>query len=177
MSVISKAIISILIVIYIRHKHYPNGFNIKKVFRTRLKLEDIILLFIVPLILLIIKILIISVIFHDDLYSDETTNSVNYIDFMLTAIITITLGPIMEEYIFRKKLYCYLKTKFNKTISNIMQSIIFGAVHLSYSAILFHFISGFIPALYYDKYKRLYPCIVFHSMSNFYAAIFLYFIM
>ena len=89
---------------------------------------------------------------------------------ILTSIISSAIvGPILEEYLFRYYLYNKLK-EFNsseKTI--ILNSLIFGIIHIKPLNILYASILGLVINLIYRKYQNIYYCQFIHMGANFIA--------
>lgn len=84
----------------------------------------------------------------------------------LLIISTGIVGPILEEMLFRYIFYNRLKKKYTKTASIIINSIIFGLIHLNLIKIIYAFILGIVLNLVYEKYQNIKVPILIHISGN-----------
>ncbi len=80
---------------------------------------------------------------------------------LLTLLLTVTIGPIGEELLFRG----FLQKRMGITIS----STLFAALHFGYgsvSEVLAAFFFSVISGLEYRKTKNIYACILAHTAFN-----------
>lgn len=131
--------------------------------------------------LLIILGIIISLIYNNlayyiDLYFLKSnlfsTNNIS-----LTIIITLILGPIIEELIFRGIMYNEAKKIYSNMKSILIVTTIFALFHFNILQIVYAFALGFLLIFVYEKYKSLKAPIILHITSNVISALYtIYFI-
>ena len=78
----------------------------------------------------------------------------------------VILGPILEEFVFRRVIFGSLIQKYSFFISALMSGVVFAAIHLEFEHILLYSICGFIFAFLYNKTKRIITSIIAHMMLN-----------
>ncbi len=96
-------------------------------------------------------------------------------DYLLTFIFAIIIGPICEEIIFRGYvLTTFLRRVYKISTAIFLSSLIFASVHIYHGAgvLIFIFLWSFIPSFLYLKYKSLYPAMIMHALNNVIAYIF-----
>ncbi|WP_338752898.1 CPBP family intramembrane glutamic endopeptidase [Bacillus sp. FJAT-52991] len=99
--------------------------------------------------------------------SENTETIVNIIEFVPVTMISVAiLGPILEEIVFRKIIFGSLHEKFSFSISALISSVIFAAVHGEPEHILLYSAMGFTFAYLYMKTKRLIVPIFAHVAMN-----------
>lgn len=84
----------------------------------------------------------------------------------LLIISTGIIGPILEEILFRYIFYNRLKKKHTKKTAIIINSIIFGLIHLNLINIIYAFILGIVLNLVYEKYQNIMAPILIHTAGN-----------
>lgn len=84
----------------------------------------------------------------------------------LLIISTGIVGPILEEMLFRYVFYNRLKKKYSKKTAIIINSIIFGLIHLNLINIIYAFILGIVLNLAYEKYHSIKAPILIHVAGN-----------
>jgi membrane protease YdiL (CAAX protease family) len=84
---------------------------------------------------------------------------------------TAVMTPVIEEFICRKLIQTYLHSKFNPTITIILQAIIFGLAHLNLYLFIHAFPVGIILGLFYYKYKSISIPIILHISANLSAVV------
>ena len=93
----------------------------------------------------------------------EVSNSVNTI---LLIISSGLLGPIVEEYLFRKILLNRLLERYSIKKAIIVESFIFSLFHTSINGFIYAFIIGMLLSMIYVKYKNIKLVILCHMISN-----------
>jgi len=74
------------------------------------------------------------------------------------------LGPVMEEFFFRRLLYVSLRKRYGRLGSIIINSMIFGLIHPD--AVLFMFLFGAIQCYVYERFGRVSINITSHVLYN-----------
>lgn len=86
------------------------------------------------------------------------------------AAAAVIVAPPIEEYIFRKKLYCAIRSIKNSTVASIaIASSVFALFHLlhaGYIGVLAVFLLGASCNVFYVIFGRLYIAILIHSSYN-----------
>lgn len=85
---------------------------------------------------------------------------------LLLIITSGLLGPIVEEYLFRKILLTRLLKNYSKIKSILIASIIFAVFHTSLNGLIYAFILGVILSYIYLKYNNIKIPIICHMISN-----------
>lgn len=114
----------------------------------------------------------IRIIFSNSMVSPEkwvissTYNSLPF--FLVHGSVSIIVGPIVEEIIFRGFFYPPLRKKYGVLCGTIISSAIFALWHIGadFGTILNLFVIGIVLAYAYEKSKSLVPCIISHSVIN-----------
>lgn len=83
----------------------------------------------------------------------------------LFIIFGISLGPIVEELIFRGVILSRLKLKFSVVPAIFVSAIIFGIVHFDIN-ILGRFFFGVLSAILYIETQNIINCMIFHILHN-----------
>ena len=81
-------------------------------------------------------------------------------------IVIALIGPILEEFVFRRVIFGSLIQVQGFWISAIISGIIFAAVHFDFTHILLYIVCGLIFAFLYHKTKRLLTSIIAHILLN-----------
>lgn len=81
-------------------------------------------------------------------------------------IVIALIGPILEEFVFRRVIFGSLIQVQGFWISAIISGIIFAAIHFDFTHILLYTVCGLIFAFLYHKTKSLLTSIVAHVLLN-----------
>jgi len=84
----------------------------------------------------------------------------------IMIIATVFLGPVLEEFVFRRVVFGSIVQTQSFVLAAIISSIIFALIHLDFSHIILYTISGFIFAFLYYRTRRLLTSIIAHMMLN-----------
>ena len=84
----------------------------------------------------------------------------------IMILATVILGPILEEFVFRRVIFGSIVQTQNFWVAGIISSIIFALIHLDFTHIILYTISGFIFAFLYYKTRRLLTSIIAHMLLN-----------
>ena len=88
------------------------------------------------------------------------------INIYIALFVSVIIGPILEELVFRYLIYNNLN-KFNKkNTSIILSSLIFALVHNGFINIVYAFIIGTILTIIYSKNKNIKEVIILHMVAN-----------
>lgn len=109
-------------------------------------------------------------IFKSNNYSKEIFDSLNN-NYFLIFFLACIVAPFCEEVIFRGYLYKIVKEKSNTVTGVIINSIIFGVIHLEPSTIIPAAILGVALSIIRIKTKSLLPSIAIHTFHNLLALI------
>ena len=109
-------------------------------------------------------------IFKSNNYSKEIFDSLNN-NYFLIFFLACIVAPFSEEVIFRGYLYKIVKEKSNIATGVIINSIIFGVIHLEPSSIVPAAILGIALSIIRIKTKSLLPSITIHTFHNLLALI------
>lgn len=82
-------------------------------------------------------------------------------------IYSVTISPIIEEYICRGIIFKKLSSKFSFGLSALVSSLVFGLPHFNLSAFIGYVFIGFIWCWYYKKSDSLLVPILSHALFNF----------
>jgi membrane protease YdiL (CAAX protease family) len=97
--------------------------------------------------------------------------------FIAMGISALFLAPVVEELIFRRIIFSFLKHHFSQLNATIITALLFATMHGSFSLIPIYFsLAVLLQHLYISK-KSLYPAIIFHFSYNavsFASMIFIY---
>jgi membrane protease YdiL (CAAX protease family) len=94
---------------------------------------------------------------------------------LCVTLIMITVGPIVEEFIFRKFIFNLFMRKFSKITALLVSSMLFALAHIGdfggtvsdIVAIMFcHFVMGIMLGLLYLRSEKLIYSIVAHCVYN-----------
>tara|TARA_B110000438_G_scaffold171360_1_gene163750 strand:+ start:605 stop:1450 length:846 start_codon:yes stop_codon:yes gene_type:complete len=109
-------------------------------------------------------------IFKSSNYSEQIFNSLNN-NYLLIFFLACIVAPFCEELIFRGYLFKVIKEKSNIIFAVIINSLIFGAIHLEPSAIVPAAILGIALSVIRIKTNSLLPSITIHTFHNLLALI------
>jgi membrane protease YdiL (CAAX protease family) len=102
--------------------------------------------------------------------------NINHEAFSLLVLLeTGILGPIFEEYLFRKATYSILKESFPNKYAMLLTTIFFALSHSGIGNILYAFLLGSILMIIYDKTKSVKASSAFHIGANVMALLFVSF--
>lgn len=101
-------------------------------------------------------------------YGSKNTESLMAITKIAPIMIvaTVFLGPILEEFVFRRVVFGSLIQTQNFWVAAFVSSIIFAIIHIDFTHIILYAITGFILAFLYYKTKRLLTSIIAHMLLN-----------
>ena len=88
------------------------------------------------------------------------------VSIFLLIISSGLLGPIVEEYLFRKILLNRLLKRYSIKKAIIVESFIFSLFHTSINGFIYAFIIGMLLSIVYVKYKNIRLVILCHMISN-----------
>lgn len=99
--------------------------------------------------------------------SENTATLVEVAKLAPIMVITIAIiGPILEEFVFRRVVFgSFIQTQ-GFWLSAIISSVVFAAIHFEFTHILLYTICGLVFAFLYYKTKRLLTSIVAHILLN-----------
>ncbi len=99
--------------------------------------------------------------------SENTANLVEVAKMAPIMVIVIAvIGPILEEFVFRRVVFgSFIQTQ-GFWLSAIISSVVFAAIHFEFTHILLYTICGLVFAFLYWKTKRLLTSIVAHILLN-----------
>ncbi|WP_163651976.1 CPBP family intramembrane glutamic endopeptidase [Listeria sp. PSOL-1] len=101
---------------------------------------------------------------------DQSVNTTQLLDITKQAPIFLLfislLGPIIEEFVFRKALYGGLANIMNIHVAAVISSLIFAILHGDIQFMLSYFVIGLILCYLYTKTKRLSVSIGAHVLMN-----------
>ncbi|AMX00152.1 CPBP family intramembrane metalloprotease [Rummeliibacillus stabekisii] len=108
--------------------------------------------------------------------SENTANLTTIADAAPVAILALAIiGPILEEFVFRRVIFGSLIQTTNFFIAALISSLVFAVIHFDFTHIIIYAISGFIFAFLYYRTRRIITSIIAHMMLNgFVTAIQLY---
>lgn len=86
-------------------------------------------------------------------------------------IVPAVVGPVLEEFIFRKIIFGYFNARFNFWVGAIVSSLLFGLAHMEFTLLLVYVAMGFVFAFLYAKTKRIIIPIAVHMLLNSIAVI------
>ena len=103
-------------------------------------------------------------------FTSDTYNEVKDVQYSVPIAIGIILyaviSPIVEEIIFRGLTYTRMKQFFNRKLSIIVVSFMFGAFHGNIVQGIYAFILGILITLAYDWTTSFWGAILFHASAN-----------
>lgn len=99
--------------------------------------------------------------------SENTATLVEVAKLAPIMVISIAIiGPILEEFVFRRVVFgSFIQTQ-GFWLSAIISSVVFAAIHFEFTHILLYAICGLVFAFLYYKTKRLLTSIVAHILLN-----------
>ena len=86
---------------------------------------------------------------------------------LLFFILSVALAPIIEELVFRRVVFTFLKKFIGITPAILIASLIFGALHGGLVQLIPLTILGIVLQILYLKHNSIYPSIMLHSLHNF----------
>ena len=88
----------------------------------------------------------------------------------LVIAVAVIIGPIVEEFIFRK-IFIDTLSEFGRGYSIILSSVAFGVFHGNFSQVLYATLLGFILGYIYVKSGRLLYSVLMHVALNFFGTV------
>ena len=140
----------LLIVIFIKYNIYKDSH------------VSIDIIFICIYFVLSLSIIINMLFFLIGLQNDVSIN----VNLFLLIISSGILGPIVEEFLFRRILLNRLLLKYKSYIAIILCSFIFALFHMSLNGFIYAFILGLCLSYIYIKFRNIKLCILCHMISN-----------
>ncbi len=98
-------------------------------------------------------------------YSNALEDIVDENHIWITAIFTVIVAPIGEEFVFRKLLMDRTQ-KYGGAVSVLISAIVFGLMHGNFYQFFYCLGLGLILAYIYHSTGRLLPCILLHASIN-----------
>lgn len=90
----------------------------------------------------------------------------NNFNIILLIISSGFLGPIVEEFLFRKILLTRLMVRYSIKSAVILESLIFALFHTSINGFIYAFVIGVCLSMFYIKHKNIKIPIICHMISN-----------
>lgn len=87
-----------------------------------------------------------------------------------TALYMVVLGPVMEEWLFRKQLISRMR-RYGEKLAIVMSSLIFALYHMNLFQFFYAFGLGLMLGYVYTRTSRLRYSIVLHMLINFNGAV------
>lgn len=87
-----------------------------------------------------------------------------------TALYMVVLGPVMEEWLFRKQLISRMR-RYGEKLAIVMSSLIFALYHMNLFQFFYAFGLGMMLGYVYMRTSRLRYSIVLHMLINFNGAV------
>lgn len=78
----------------------------------------------------------------------------------------VIVAPFIEELVFRKIVFCYVKKYSSTVIATIITSLLFAVVHCSLVKIPALVVIAVFLQMLYLRYKSIYPSIILHMVHN-----------
>lgn len=85
---------------------------------------------------------------------------------ILSLVYIVIVAPVAEEILFRGLILKKLLHFMNFKKANLIQSLLFGLMHLNFLQFVFAAICGYTQAKIFDKYKTIYAPILLHILIN-----------
>lgn len=101
-----------------------------------------------------------------DVSSDPLSDTLNGMSLWLSFAFVCILGPIVEEFIFRKLLIDRL-SPYGDKISILFSALLFSLHHTNVYQFIYAFLFGIILAYIYRKTGRLLYTVIIHGLANF----------
>ena len=104
-------------------------------------------------------------------YSNPVESLIDYNSLWLTAIFTVVVAPIGEEFIFRK-LIIDRTSKYGSVVSILISAFLFGLMHGNFSQFFYAFALGIVLGYVYFKTGNVWLTVALHAAINFVGSIF-----
>lgn len=88
----------------------------------------------------------------------------------ITAIFTVIIAPIGEEFVFRKLIIDRTR-KYGAFISIFLSALIFALMHGNFFQFFYAFLLGLVLGYMYYSTGRLFPTIAIHAVVNFFGSV------
>jgi len=89
----------------------------------------------------------------------------------LLALVTVSIGPFVEEVVFRGIVLPSLRVRFGATWAIVGSALLFSVIHFQPLAIPVFFAIGIVLALTYLQTRSLWSAIALHSAYNLFVAV------
>ena len=90
-------------------------------------------------------------------------------DLLVRFITGVIIAPIIEELCFRGLVLNRLLTYTKAWAALIIQSVLFGLIHMNFPQGLKSFFCALLLGLLYIRFRQLWPCIASHAVINLFA--------
>ncbi len=91
----------------------------------------------------------------------------SFVSSQLLLFLTLILGPILEETVFRNILWKAFRSDYSFLQSSIITSFFFALIHFEPIQGLSSFFIGFVYSFIVEKTRSVYPCIVAHISASY----------
>lgn len=88
----------------------------------------------------------------------------------LLLVVTV-VGPILEEFVFRRSIFGVLLKPTNYLIAALISSLMFAVIHLEFTHLLVYAVSGFVFSFVYYKTRSIWTPIIAHVLLNSFVSI------
>ena len=102
--------------------------------------------------------------------TDNITELVMNTPLWLVFVVAVVIGPIVEEFIYRKLLMDKLGI-YGDRIAIVVSAISFGLFHGDISQLFYATLIGFVLAYLYSKTANVWICALMHALINFFGSI------
>ena len=102
--------------------------------------------------------------------TDNITELVMNTPLWLVFVVAVVIGPIVEEFIYRKLLMDKLGI-YGDRIAIVVSAISFGIFHGDISQLFYATLIGFVLAYLYSKTANVWICALMHAFINFFGSI------
>lgn len=103
-------------------------------------------------------------------YTQDIVEALNN-NYIIIFFLACIVAPLSEEIIFRGFIFKIIRQKYSTSIAIIINSFLFGIIHLSPSAIIPASILGAALSIIRIKTNSVYGSIIIHSLHNLFALI------
>lgn len=96
----------------------------------------------------------------------EVVQTKSDLDAWLIAVFGVVVAPVTEEYLFRGMLYPAFRDETSPLAGAILSSVLFGAVHMSWTAGPALFALAFVLCRLYERTGSVWPGVLVHALNN-----------
>lgn len=89
----------------------------------------------------------------------------------IILILVAIIGPILEEFVFRRSIFGTLLGPTNFIVAALISSLAFAVIHFDFDHLLVYTVSGFIFAFVYNKSRSIMAPIIAHMLLNTFVTI------